>query len=322
MSRYARITEENGIYHIVIKESKPKKLFCNEKDKEMFMEKMRESQIKYQFKVYGYCLMDTHAHFLIDSNGEKISVIMKSIGLRYVKYYNKKHKTSGSLLKERFFSELIKSDEQMLKASLYIHANARDIKGYRDKAEEYRFSSMKCYLGKKDEFKVIDTDFVLSILATTKRNNREYYAKQSYLELFKFTLTQKVNHFNELNLDIPIKIMNKNIEIILEDKTFEKPREILKRDFPIEKVVDFVEKETGILKSSFLTKDEHGVKEAKSLFVLLSGIYTRKTTRQIGDMLEYMSIEEVNILSNEGIRLILENEKYQYIIEKFYRENK
>ena len=317
MSRQARVTDLNGIYHIVIHESKSKPLFPSESDKEMMMEKIRESQIKYQFKIYAYCLMDTHAHFIIDSNGEEISTIMKSIGLRYVKYYNPKYDTNGPLLKERFFSELINTDEYLLKASLYIHANPKDIFGYSEMPETYRFSSMRCYLGNEDEFGILDTDFILSILSINSR-----YAVESYVKLFKHTLIQKVSHFKELDLSTTLTIDNRKIEIKINDKKFGITRKILKRNFDVEQIINFVEKETGITRSSFLTKADHGVKTPKALFILLTGIYTEKTTYEIGHILEDMSIEEVNALSNEGIHLVLHEDKYKNIIEKFYSENK
>ena len=32
---------------------------------------MREYQKQYGFKVYAYCLMTNHGHFIIDSNGSR-----------------------------------------------------------------------------------------------------------------------------------------------------------------------------------------------------------------------------------------------------------
>ena len=317
MARHARITDINGIYHIVIKQSDSKPLFPNDTYKDALLEKITESKIKYQFIVYAYCLMDTHAHFIIDSNGEKISDIMKNINLRYAKHYNKNKKTNGPLLKERFFSELITSDEYLLKASLYIHANPKDTIRFSAQPQAYKYSSMRFYLGEKDELEIIDTSFILSILS-----KKIYYAIESYAQLFEYTLEQNAKHFKELDLSIKIKLKNKEFKIDINNIEFEVTRNTLKRDFETEQIIKFIEEETGILRSSFLSKNTHGVKLPKALFALLSGIYTRKSTYEIAFLLGGMSIEQVSMLCNDAIQLVLHNPDSKNMIQKFYKENK
>ena len=317
MSRHARITDINGIYHIVIKQSKSKPLFPKEADKKKLLEKITESKTKYQFKVYSYCLMDTHAHFIIDSNGEEISNIMKNINLRYSKYYNKEHNTDGKLLKERFFSELITSDEYLLKASLYIHANPKDMIRYSTNPASYKYSSMRFYLGEKDELEIIDTSFILSILS-----KKILYATESYAQLFEYTLEQKATHFKDLDISIPIKIKNQYIKLDIDDMEFEVTRSILKRNFEVEEILAFIERKTGISRNSFLIKDSREVKIPKAIFALLMGIYTRKSSYEIGHILGNISIEQVNSLCNDGISLVLNKLDYKNIIEKFYKQTK
>lgn len=45
------------------------------------------------------------------------------INIKYAKYYNKKYNYIGRLFQDRYFSELIESDAQMLETSRYIHLN-------------------------------------------------------------------------------------------------------------------------------------------------------------------------------------------------------
>lgn len=64
-------------------------------------------QENYGFKVYGFCLMDNHAHFIIDVNGADISNIMHSINFKYAQVYNRKHKRHGHLFQDRFKSKIV-----------------------------------------------------------------------------------------------------------------------------------------------------------------------------------------------------------------------
>ena len=43
-------------------------------------------------KIYSYCLMSNHAHFIIDVNGTDISKIMHCINFRCALYFNKNYK--------------------------------------------------------------------------------------------------------------------------------------------------------------------------------------------------------------------------------------
>jgi REP element-mobilizing transposase RayT len=67
--------------------------------------------------------MDNHVHLMIKTNIEPLGKLMGRISASYTRYFNKKYNYIGHLFQGRYFSELIKSDEQMLKISRYVHLN-------------------------------------------------------------------------------------------------------------------------------------------------------------------------------------------------------
>ena len=110
MARKIRIKLINGKYHIMIRSISELLLFRDDDDKDLYMSSIRHYQKIHLFKVYAYCLMDNHAHLIIDSNGADISTIMHCINFRYVQKYNKKYHRHGHLLQDRCKSKLITNE--------------------------------------------------------------------------------------------------------------------------------------------------------------------------------------------------------------------
>ncbi|GAA0116999.1 transposase [Clostridium senegalense] len=303
MARIARKKTENAIYHVRIIGCKSKPLFNNEYDKKMFMEKLSESIQKYKFKVYAYCLMDTHVHLIVDSYGTDISVIMKSVKERYSKYYNKEHDSNGSLYKERFESTIIESDGYLIAASLYIHRNPKDIVGYRNTPETYKFSSIKAYSGGIDEFDIVDSEFILSIL-----NRFKYFAVKDYIKLFNDTMNIQNNKFKELEIKLDMEF--KNVEYV-------NNREILKRNFSVSKLAQFIVEEIGLEVEDLLIKNRSYNKELRALFALMATSLCGISSLKIGKVLGGITTSRVCTLTNYGIELIRCNSNYSNIFKKF-----
>lgn len=302
MARKARVKIDHGIYHIVIKSVKDRLLFrCND-DKSMFMEKLKESKTKYPFKLYAYCLMDNHAHLLIDSLDQDISRIMKSLNLRYVKFYNFKYKVDSRLCKERFRSELIDSDEYLTTASLYIHRNAKDLPGYRECPNEYPFSSLNVYLGEKDPFDVVETDRILSLMSKNKRKARKEYKKS-----FEETMKQHVDSYKDIKL---------NIEF--EDETFTNEKGILKENYSIDDVIEYVCKNENLHPIELFIKNRCKTTNAKAMVVLLATAFCGKKCKDIAKKLGSLTVSRVSQLGNIGINLVLNNTYYKNLFQNFY----
>lgn len=95
-----------------------------------------------------YCLMQNHFHLLVyQKNDMDIDAFMQSAGTRYTIYFNRRHKRVGPLFQGRYKAVIIKSDEQLLYLTRYIHRNpfARSDLGRSDLFQQP--SSYKVYLG-------------------------------------------------------------------------------------------------------------------------------------------------------------------------------
>jgi len=98
-------------------------------------------------QIIAYCIMPTHLHLvlkqLIDGG---ISTFMRKILNSYACYFNARYNRKGPLWESRFKNVLIKSDEQLLHVTRYVHLNP--VTAYLvDKPEDWLASSYREYIG-------------------------------------------------------------------------------------------------------------------------------------------------------------------------------
>ena len=106
-------------------------------------------------EIISYCLMPTHFHVILKQLADNgISIFMSNVENSYARYFNLKHKRKGPLWEGRFKSILIKSDEQLLHLTRYIHLNPVTAQ-LLNEPEKWSMSSYNEYLTKIDENKRI-----------------------------------------------------------------------------------------------------------------------------------------------------------------------
>ena len=102
-------------------------------------------------EIISYCLNPNHFHFLLKEIHEGgISEFMKRLGGGYTWYFNNKNKRHGSLFQGTFKSIHIKSNEQLLRTSVYVSLNWRVHRISGLTAGRVR-SSWEEYLGKRSQ---------------------------------------------------------------------------------------------------------------------------------------------------------------------------
>lgn len=166
--RQAREKGEFSTYHVIQRGNERKNIFLSDGDKLKFLQILVKMKEKYNFLLEAYCLMDNHAHMLINDNGNDISQILKSINVSYVYYFNRTYRRTGHLFQDRFKSELINDEKYLLQVSKYIHNNPVKA-GLVKNAEDYQWSSYSIYMGRTDYDKLIDNSRILGSFAKTKR---------------------------------------------------------------------------------------------------------------------------------------------------------
>ena len=122
-----------------------------------------------QVDLLGYCLMPNHFHLIVFQRGlNDISNFMKSLGVKYTMYFNKKYKRVGPIFQGTYKAVEVSSESQLLYLSKYIHRNPA---GFNPAGwKEYKYSSYGNYLRLFSQAWV-KTDLMLSYFSKTKLNN-------------------------------------------------------------------------------------------------------------------------------------------------------
>ncbi len=144
MPRGPRKKSESGIYHVMLKGIDGRNIFMHEGDRKKFLTQMYEAHEKGGFCILAYCLMDNHAHLLLEEN-EELGTTMKRITVGYVLWHNHNYGRSGHLFENRYLSEVVETDEYLVTVARYIHQNPVKA-GLVDKAAKYRWSSYQQYI--------------------------------------------------------------------------------------------------------------------------------------------------------------------------------
>lgn len=297
MPRCARIKPENALFHIMIKSISEVPFFKNNSDKDMYIDFMKHYKKIYNFKVYAYCFMSNHAHFIIDANGADISKVMHSINFRFAINFNKKYDRHGHLFQDRFKSKVIHNNRYLITASAYIHRNPVDIEGYKNSPEKYQYSSLSVYLGlKEDPLGLVDEDFVMQLFDYDVKKARKRYIGIVYNKN---------------------KSLEKEIEFKNEKTYYKSERTILVRNFNSNDILQFISRKLEIPKIKLHIKNNRTSTKARALSVLLMRCLCDFRCKDICKVLGNITQSRVSTLCSVGVDLIETEDNYKNIVSDF-----
>jgi REP element-mobilizing transposase RayT len=298
MPRATRIKSYDSIYHIMVKSIKEVDLFVNDEDKERYLKIMKYYRELYKFRIFAYCLMTNHAHFIIDANGSDISKVMHDINFVYAIEYNIAHDRYGHLFYDRFKSKIIDTDNYMYVLSAYIHNNPTDIEGYEKCPENYEFSSLMIYMGKKkDPYELIEDSFILGMLGC-----KGGAARKNYLKLVK--------KCGEIKTDLDIEFEDEKTE-------YRSGRKLLVRNFKPEDVVKYIAEKFNIPELLLKTKFSRDLAEAKAILVFIMKSLCDINCIEICAILGNITQTRISKLSRIGVEAISKEERYREMVNGF-----
>lgn len=201
---------ENGYYHIYNRGVEKRSIFLDQQDYNVFLSYLREyllpknekellsklsspainsrekdkiikslhlNNFTEEIRLLAYCLMPNHFHFFLkQKNAESIDKFMRSLGTRYVMYFNRKYTRVGVLYQSVYKAVNIDTEEQFLYLSSYIHRQALCLQG---ESLEGQPSSYPEYTEKREAVWIHPED-ILSYFSKTKPTlSYESFVKQT-----------------------------------------------------------------------------------------------------------------------------------------------
>jgi len=189
-------------------------IYRDRQDREHFLRIIRESQQKYEFKLYAYVLMGNHFHLLLRVKIPNLSEIMRFINTKYCVYFNRKYKRAGHLLQGRFKHVLVEFTWGTLEELRYIHMNPIRA-GMAENLNDYPWSSHMQYSGGEDKG-VAQIQDVLAMLANERPEAVRKYEKLMSEASYRDRDGDIVGYYGQQILGSPDYV--RKIKLLLKDK--------------------------------------------------------------------------------------------------------
>lgn len=143
MPRLPRSYIKTSFFHVITQGINKSYIFEKAEDIKYYIKIMYHLTKEQKIKIIGYCIMNNHAHMLIETEEiEELSKYMQRLNTKYGKYYNKKYNRVGYVFRDRYRAEGIYTEEYLYNCLKYIYNNPVKA-GICKKAEDYPYSNYK-----------------------------------------------------------------------------------------------------------------------------------------------------------------------------------
>jgi REP-associated tyrosine transposase len=184
MSRELRIEVPGGIYHVGSRGNRGCVVYEDDFERRMFLRLLSLVTKRFAWKCHAYVLMSNHFHLLVQLDVGGLSDGMQLLNGCFAKFSNTRNGHVGQhLFRNRFWSEQVVDDAQLLQTARYIVLNP--VRAHIcDKPEDWPWSSYRACAG---------IDFAPSFLAMTRHLRlfgvRPSAASRAYREFVREGLT-------------------------------------------------------------------------------------------------------------------------------------
>ncbi len=124
MPRRPRLTLPDVPLHVIQRGNNRQVCFVADEDYGFYLDWLAAYAGDSGCRVHAYVVMTNHVHLLLSARrGAAPAAMMKALGQRYVQYFNRTHRRSGTLWEGRYRSCLIEADDYLLACQRYIELN-------------------------------------------------------------------------------------------------------------------------------------------------------------------------------------------------------
>ncbi|MGB9743326.1 MAG: transposase [Minisyncoccales bacterium] len=176
MSRRARFIIPNLPHHILNRANNKEIIFRDENDFCFFLRQAKKYKQKFKIKIYHYCVMPNHYHFIIEPpTKESLTGFMQALMLVYAQYVQRKYGKIGHIWQERYKSPVIQTEDYLANCGYYVEDNPRRA-GLLKNLKDWPWSSYPFYAyGKPDPIVDIDPNYLA--LGTTLEERQQNYRR-------------------------------------------------------------------------------------------------------------------------------------------------
>jgi putative transposase len=127
-------------HHVTQRGNGRQAVFLTDKDREVHLDAFFDYAARYGLRVWGYCLMSNHVHFVVVPEGERsLARVFGRTHSDYARYANLLRRSCGHFWQSRFYSCAM-DEPHAWEALAYVERNPVRA-GLAEKAEEYPWST-------------------------------------------------------------------------------------------------------------------------------------------------------------------------------------
>lgn len=233
MPRFPRTFLQTSFLHVITQGLNKNYIFNDEQDIKYYISLMSAEKKLYNIKIIAYCVMNSHAHLLLQVDTIKsLSSFMHKINTKFACYYNKKYNKVGHVFRNRFKSEGIYSEHHLYSCVNYIFNNPVKA-GICTQPQNYAFSNYSAYHSKyndictntSSEYEFIDIDsenmdikcqkIITDFLHNKSISIAEIFANSQYFDELLVLLDN--NHISLRKMEQHLHFCRKKIKQILSE---------------------------------------------------------------------------------------------------------
>ena len=175
MPRQARIDATGVIHYVMARGMERKPIFRDNTDRELFLQRLGTLAEKTSTTVYAFALTPNHFHLLLRSGPEGLSLFMRRLLTGYAVSFNKRHRRSGHLFRDRYSSVVCEENPYFMELIRYVHLNPfrAHIANTIEQLDGYSWSS-HYYLTRKNPFPWYNAPYVLQWFGNSKKTYRTF----------------------------------------------------------------------------------------------------------------------------------------------------
>lgn len=210
MPRKARITQFSDYYHVMCQGINKEYIFQKKSYIEKYRNLMLEKSKDIPINILSYCIMNNHVHILINTKEiSYLSKYMQKLNTAYSNFYNKTNKRVGYVFRDRFLSQEILDENQLLCCVRYIHYNP--VKAcIVNNVEDYQYSSYNEFIEKRF---IINDNCIKKIFTDLDGYKKRFLELHSKYEENETFIDIKEKNIEEYIKSIEIKYKLKANEI-------------------------------------------------------------------------------------------------------------
>lgn len=124
MARQPRLTLAAYPHHVIQRGNDRQAIVRDDNDRERLLALWQEHAQTFKVAINAYVLMDNHFHLLLTpETDDGLPKMMQAVGRAYVRYFNLRHRRTGTLWEGRYRSNLIESERYLLACMVYMDLN-------------------------------------------------------------------------------------------------------------------------------------------------------------------------------------------------------